>query len=172
MLNVLLLAGVILASGPSDEMFDELLNAPDAETADPVEADIWASWGESGSPTVDLLMERAANAEQTGETDLALSLYDRAVLVKPDYAEAYHRRAILFLSDDNYAEALRDLNEALSLEPRHFGAWTGLGAILERFGSTSEALAAYREALKIHPNLAQAKQGERRLAAAADGRSL
>ncbi|MEL6752976.1 MAG: tetratricopeptide repeat protein, partial [Pseudomonadota bacterium] len=68
--------------------------------------------------------------------------------------------------------ALRDLNEALKHEPRHFGAWLGLGLMLERLGSTSEALEAYREALDIYPRLDAARRGEARLREMTDGTAL
>jgi len=167
---------VILASGPShgppDALFDDLRNAPSPVEAESVAADIQAGWMESGSPTVDLLMERAVSAHEGAKLERARALYDRAILLEPTYAEAYHRRAAVFLQGERYDEALRDLNAALSHEPRHFGAWSGLGMILERLGSTKEALEAYREALAIHPFLAPALRAEKRLSRVSDGTSL
>ena len=88
------------------------------------------------------------SAIQSAELELAHELYDRVIAIQPDYAEAYNRRASVFLLEENMAEALRDVNEALRLEPRHFGAWTGLGRVLEELGAKDEALAAYREAVR------------------------
>lgn len=176
MLKGLLTAAMILVSGPEhgppDEMFDRLLEAPSDEEAESVALDIWAAWMESGSPTVDILMERAVMAQNHGDTDHARALYDRAIAIKPDYAEAWHRRATLFLAEERYDEALRDLNEALRHEPRHFGAWLGLGIMLERLGSTGEALEAYREALAIHPRLERARRAAARLSQTEDGTAL
>ena len=160
------------AYGPSDEMFDRLLEAPSDEEAESVALDIWAAWMESGSATVDILMERAVAAQTIGDTEHARALYDRAITIKPDYAEAWHRRATLFVADEHYDEALRDLNEALKHEPRHFGAWFGLGTLLERLGSTEEALEAYREALTIYPRLERARQAAARLSSVSDGTAL
>ncbi|MEL7128264.1 MAG: tetratricopeptide repeat protein [Pseudomonadota bacterium] len=172
MIKALLFVGLILASGPSDDMFDTLKNAPTEQEAARAEADIIASWGDSGSGTIDLLLERAGIAEQAGDTALARALYDRIVLIAPDYAEGWYRRAALFAREENFAEALRDMNEVLKIEPRHFGAWTGLGHLLESLGSTKEALAAYEAALDIHPNLAPAKQAVQRLSRTSDGSAL
>ena len=160
------------AHGPSDEMFDRLLEAPSDEEAESVALDIWAAWMESGSATVDILMERAAAAQTIGDTEHARSLDDRAIAITPDYAEAWHRRATLFVADERYDEALRDLNEVLKHEPRHFGAWYGLGTMLERLGSTEEALEAYREALTIYPRLDRARQAAARLSTVSDGTAL
>lgn len=176
MLKALATAFLIAVSGPAygppDAMFDRLLEAPSDEEAESVALDIWAAWMESGSATVDILMERAVAAQTIGDTEHARSLYDRAIAIKPDYAEAWHRRATLFVADERYDEALRDLNETLKHEPRHFGAWYGLGTMLERLGSTEEALEAYREALTIYPRLDRARQAAARLSNVSDGTAL
>lgn len=176
MFKALAFTGIILISGPSfgpsDEMFEELKNAPSEEEATSVALDIWASWMESGSAAADLVMERAVTAQSLGDLEQARDLYDRVIGIQPDYAEAYNRRASLFLQEDQYDEALRDVNEALRLEPRHFGAWTGLGRVLEELGAKDEALEAYREALKIHPTLGPAKSAEARLVKEKNGQGL
>lgn len=160
------------AYGPPEDMFDRLEQAPTDQEAEGIALDIWNAWLESGSPTVDILMERAVEAQAFGDTKHARTLYDRIIRIKPDYAEAWHRRASLFLENEQYDEALRDLNEALRLEPRHFGAWLVLGSMLERLGSTTEALEAYREALEVYPRMDAARRGEARLREAADGTAL
>lgn len=172
MLKALAIIALLVSAGPSDEMFDELRNAETPEEAESVASDIWASWMESGSPTVDLLMERAVAAEQSADRDHARALYDRIILIKPDYAEAWHRRAALFYADDRLDEALRDLNETLALEPRHFGAWFALATLLERLGAEEEARDAYGEALALHPQWEPARQGAARLDRALLGTAL
>lgn len=157
---------------PSDEMFEKLKAAEaEAEAAD-IADDIWATWLESGSPSADLVMSRAVEALTVGETELAHELLDRVILMRPDFAEAWHRRAGLFLSEENYPEALRDLNQTLEIEPRHFGAWLGLGFIFEQLGGEAEALDSYREALTIYPLMPQAKAAEARLTLKAEGQEL
>lgn len=167
---LMLMAG--LQAGPSDQMFDDLKMAPSPEEAESIALDIWAAWLESGSPTVDLLMERGVAAQSVGDLELARAFYDRAILIEPDYAEAWNRRATIFLQEENLAEALRDINETLAREPRHFGAWLGLGIVLERLGAKDEALTAYREALAIYPHLERARSAARRLEDAVDGTAL
>lgn len=176
MLRVLLLAVLLLVGSahaqPSDEMFDKLRNAPSDSEAHDAALDIWASWMESGSATVDVIMQRGVDAQTAGDFETARAFYDRAILIRPDYAEAWNRRASLFLMDENYPEALRDLNEALRLEPRHFGAWAGLGMIFESMGAPQQALEAYREAIRIYPRMQQALAAEKRLSKVAEGQGL
>lgn len=176
MFKALIAALFLLAGGPAygppDEMFDRLETAPTDEEAQSIALDIWNAWLESGSPTLDILMERAVEAQMRGDREHARALYDRVIRIKPEYAEAWHRRATLFLEAEQFDEALRDLNEALRHEPRHFGAWLGIGVMLERFGSTDEALEAYREALRIYPRLDAARRGAARLREQMDGTAL
>ena len=176
MLKALAFAGLLLVSGPdfgpSDKMFEDLLAAPTEEEANDIALDIWAAWMESGSDAADLVMERAVNAQAMGDLDLAQALYDRVLAIQPGYAEAWNRRATVFLAKENYAEALRDVNEALRLEPRHFGAWGGLGSVMESLGSTDEALAAYEKALEIYPRFQSAKRGVARIKREKQGRPV
>ncbi len=176
MFKSLIFAGVILASGPdfgpSDKMFEELKAAPSEEEASATALDIWAAWMESGSDAADLIMQRGVHAQAMGDLEHARALYDRVIMIQPGYAEAWNRRATVFLAQNNYAEALRDVNEALRLEPRHFGAWAGLGAVLESLNSTEEALHAYQEALAIYPEFPSAKSGIARIKQLTEGRPV
>lgn len=176
MYQAIALASVIFVSGPafgpSDEMFEELKKAPTEEEATSAALDIWAAWMESGSAAADLVMERAVTAQSQGDLELASELYDRVIAIQPEYAEAYNRRASVFLLEEKMAEALRDVNEALRLEPRHFGAWMGLGRVLEELGATGEAIEAYHEALEIHPTLGPAKSAVSRLEKEQTGQGL
>ena len=158
--------------GPSEQMFLNLKSAVTEEAADKVARDIWDSWKESGSDAADLIMQRGIEAQSRGERDQARALYDRVITIQPDYAEAWNRRATLYLAEQNYAEALRDVNEALRLEPRHFGAWAGLGAVLENLGATQEAIDAYSRALEVYPLYPAAKQGLARLRRSSEGRPV
>lgn len=179
LLPALLVSGLLLLGAapmaiafPSDELFERLKSAEDEAAAADIADDIWATWLESGSPSADLVMSRAVEAMNYGQTELAHELLDRVVLMRPDFAAAWHQRAGLFLADENYSEALRDLNQALEADPRHFGAWLDMGFILEQLGGEAEALESYREALKLYPLMPQAKSAEARLALKADGQEL
>ncbi|MCA8902754.1 MAG: hypothetical protein KDA53_16055 [Hyphomonas sp.] len=166
------LASLPALAEPSDEMFERLLKAPSEAEANDIAQDIWASWLESGSATVDMIMSRGADAQVAGDYETARTFYDRAILIKPDYAEAWHRRAGLFLREENFPEALRDLNETLKLEPRHFGAWAGLATMFEAMKAPDQALEAWREALSIYPTMHEALQAEKRLTKEAEGQGL
>jgi tetratricopeptide (TPR) repeat protein len=153
-----------------DRLFVQLAAAPDDNAAAGVERTIWLHWADSGSPTVNVLLERATAAETSGDTDLALRFLDQASDLAPAYAEPWNRRANIAYRSDDYAGAIAAIQETLKREPRHFAALTALGIIREDLGQQRAALEAYRAALAIHPHYEPARQGERRLEPRVDGR--
>jgi tetratricopeptide (TPR) repeat protein len=136
-----------------DFLFGALKVAPDEASAKNIEDRIWAIWLASGSDTCNLLMARVKAAVDGEKYDLAIRLLNAIIELKPNYVEAWNRRATVFFLKKDYANALADLAKVLSLEPRHFGALTGLGAILQDIGNDKEALKAFRAALAIDPHL-------------------
>lgn len=156
----------------SEELLGKLTASKSEEEAATLEEEIWDAWLLSGSPTVDILMKRGVEAQESEDIELARDMYDRAIIIKPDYAEAWNRRALLFFNDGKYDEAMADLESTLTYEPKHFGAWIGLGMIFESIDRPDAALKAYRKALEVHPYAAAAKQGEKRLVIVVEGRQL
>lgn len=166
-------ADAIVPADPAlDEMFQSLLNAPTKAQAAAIEEQIWQSWGQSGSATVDVLIERADAAEAAGDKALALRFIDQATELTPSYAGGWYRRSILRYDADDRAGAIADIQETLKREPRHFGALAGLGMIYEDMGQEKAALQAYRRALEIDPYLETAKQGVQRLEPKVEGEDL
>lgn len=123
----------------------------------PVEAKIWALWAASDSPTAEVLLVQAQRAINDGAPAEALSILDNVIAAYPDFAEAWNRRATLYFMMKRYDQSLADIDKALDLEPRHFGALAGKGMILERQKKYSQARAAFEEALAVNPNLEQVK---------------
>lgn len=153
-----------------DQLFVQLGQSPDAAAAAGVEQEIWQHWADSGSPTVNILLERAAAAENAGDAELAGRFLDQASDLAPDYAEPWNRRANLAYRAEDYRGAIAAIQETLKREPRHFGALAGLGLIYEELGQPRAALEAFRAALAIHPHYETALQGVRRLEPRVDGR--
>jgi tetratricopeptide (TPR) repeat protein len=155
-----------------DFLFEALKAAPDAETAKLIENRIWALWFTSGSDTADLLMTRVKQAMEANDADLALRLLDSIIELKPEYAEAWNRRATLYFTKKDYAHALADISQVLAREPRHFGALTGLGMILQDMGEDKRALEAFRRALEIDPHLQKVPEFVKALSEKIEGRDI
>src|SRR5271165_4023332 len=92
-----------------DFLFEALKAAPDDESAKVVENRIWALWFASGSDTADLLMSRVKTATDDKELDLAIELLDKIIVVKPDYVEAWNRRATLYFMKKDYGRSIADI---------------------------------------------------------------
>jgi tetratricopeptide (TPR) repeat protein len=136
-----------------DFLFGALKIAPDDTSAKAIEERIWALWVISRSDTANLLMTRVKTALEAQDTDLAIKLLDSIVRIKPDYLEAWNRRATLYYMKKDYGHSLADIREVLKREPRHFGALAGLGLIMQDIGDDKQALEVYRRALAVHPRL-------------------
>ena len=144
-----------LPAAAQDSDLDSLfakLRQPDLENWKQVENRIWEQWSQSGSPTADLLLDRAREALEAGEPGVAVEHLGALIDHAPDFAEAYNARATAFYQMDMYGPALADIRRTLSRNPRHFGALTGLATILEQTGRQRAALSAYRAVAAIHPH--------------------
>ena len=143
---------------PIDLLFDRLAASPSPRAARPYEAEILRRFHQSGSDTADLLLGWSAQAVDEKEYAAALDILDRLILLYPDFAEAWNKRATVHFMTDQYGKALSDIRRTLLLEPRHFGALSGLGVILREIGRTDTAIEALRGALAVHPHLDSAKE--------------
>jgi len=146
-----------------DGLFAKLKQAPDAESAASTSRAIQQRWSHSGSDTADLLMQRADQALAGGDRPLAIEILDRLIVLDPDWAEAWNRRATVFFLEDDLSRSAADIQEVLAREPRHFGALMGLGGILERIGDDRKALEAYERVLEVYPLLPSAQKAVERL---------
>ena len=155
-----------------DFLFEALKAAPDAEAAKLVEGRIWALWLASGSDTADLLMTRVKTAIDAKDTKLALQLLDAVIELRPDYVEAWNRRATIHFSNKDYSKSLADIRQVLAREPRHFGALTGLGVIMQEFGEDKLALEAFRRALAVNPHLQKVPDFVKTLTEKVEGRDI
>jgi tetratricopeptide (TPR) repeat protein len=141
-----------------DSLFATLRSTSDSQTAKSTESDIIEIWLESGSDTIDLLMSWAINAMQAKNYPLALDYLDRIVSMQPDYVEGWNKRATVHFLVDDYSKAIADIEKTLAIEPRHFGALSGLGTILREIGDNDRAIVAFHEALSVDPYLDNVKQ--------------
>ena len=154
-----------------DDLFQRLLTA-DAAEAGRIESEIWIEWGKSGSPTLDLLLQRGNDAMAMGDAPAAIEHYTAIIDHDPEFTEAWNGRAMAYYSAGEIGPALADIGHVLTANPRHFGALTGLGIILEETGDETRALAAYRAAQAIHPHLDAVNEAIGRLEAKLEGQDL
>jgi len=155
-----------------DTLFDALKIAPDESSAKAIEDRIWALWMVSGSDTCNILMSRAKMAADGQDYGLAVKLLDAVVELRPDYVEGWNRRATVYYLQKDYGHSLADIRQVLAREPRHFGALSGLGAIMQEIGDDKHALEAYRRALAIDPHLEHVGEVVKTLTEKVEGRDI
>jgi tetratricopeptide (TPR) repeat protein len=155
-----------------DFLFGALKAAPDEASARHVEARIWALWMQTPSDTAALLMVRVKAAMDAQQMDVALKLLDAIIKLRPDYTEAWNRRATLYYLQNDYARSLADIQQVLAREPRHFGALAGLGMIMQDLGDEKRALEAFRKALAINPHLEKVPELVKQLTEKVEGRDI
>ena len=155
-----------------DFLFGALKAAPDEASARHVEARIWAMWMQTPSDTAALLMSRAKTAMDAQKTDVALKLLDSVIKLRPDYTEAWNRRATLYYLKNDYVHSMQDIQPVLIREPRHFGALVGLGMIMQEVGDDKRALEAFRKALAVNPHLEKVPDMVKSLTEKVEGRDI
>ena len=167
-----------VATDPEAEAADRL-QALYADLADPgnpgwkqTEQAIWRAWSRSGSAAMDLLLRRADEAAGEGDLRTAMKFLNDLVRLAPDFAEGWNKRATVLFMQEKLGRSVADIERTLALEPRHFGALSGLAVILEQTGNEAGALRAWRRALEIHPTLESATESIERLEPKVEGRRL
>lgn len=155
-----------------DSLFEQLAKSKSAQQAEVIEEAIWNVWTQSGSPSVDYLMRQGLTAMADGHHGEALIYFTQVVTLAPGYAEGWSKRSALYYLMEDYQRALKDLEQVLRLEPRHFAALGGLAVLLDELGDKEGALVAYRKVLTIHPYLDGAREAEQRLSEEVEGQGI
>ena len=161
-----------LADGPRlDELFAQLgqEGLPNWQV---VEQEIWMEWSKSGSPAMDLLLQRGREAMEEGDLDAAIEHLTALTDHAPGFAEGFNARATAYYRQGLFGPSLEDIAHTLALNPRHFGAMIGLGTIFEEMGQPERALEAYHAARAIHPNEPDLKGAIERLEKDLSGTTL
>lgn len=146
-----------------DDLFAQLQSTDNPREALLLQQQIWQVWTLSGSDTVDVLMSRGNQAMAARQYDAALKLFNSVIELDPEFAEGWNKRATLYYLMGRYNDSVVDIQHTLVLEPRHFGALSGLGMIYDAIEDDEGALKAFRQALSVNPHLPGARKAVIRL---------
>jgi len=144
-------------------LFEELAAATDSIDANRIEGLIWEQWLKAPDEQAAKQMSQITRAMAAGDLSVALEFCDQLVESYPDYAEGWNKRATIHYMRGNSAESVADIRETIALEPRHFGAISGLGLIFLREGDLEAALTAFEKVLSISPASANARRSVERV---------
>ena len=179
-LAALLLASLCVFAGTSEalseddaaaSLFEDLrAAAPDEVTA--IERRILELWSDSGSPTANLLLRRGREAMAVRKFDVASKHLTALTDLAPEFAEGWNARATLYYLVGKPVLSTYMIAKTLALNPKHFGALSGLGMIFEQRGETERALAAYLAVQALSPNRVGIAEAIERLRTASAGQAI
>lgn len=141
-----------------DALFERLKATQAADIARAVTSEIWSIWLDSDDGVSDELMRRGVAAMRAGRHDLALEQFNLLVKHEPNFAEGWNKRATVLYAMGQFRSSIEDIKRVLALEPRHFGALSGLGMCYEALGEEEAARNAYNLALNANPHLSRVRK--------------
>ena len=154
-----------------DELFATLQEADERE-AQKIASEIELEFSKSGSATMDLLLKRGRDAFEAGNTKAAIEHLTALTDHAPDFAEGFYYRALAYLQVEMIGPSFADIEQTLTLNPRHFGAIELLGFLLEDMNRPNMAQEAYERVLAIHPHHKDVTAALERLAPQISGQDL
>jgi len=157
LLGLMLGANVLAQNGGSstmlDTLFAKLQTATDPVAIQSLEAAIWEQWVVvPDGPQRELMMRGIAEMQQR-QLKQSVETFSKLIEIAPDLSEAWNKRATAYWLLGNFAASLNDICETVKLEPRHFGAYSGLGMIRAEMGEYPRAVAAFELAKKYNPHI-------------------
>lgn len=160
------------ADAETVERLLERLADPEQEGWEQIEDSIRREWSKSGSPAMDLLLERGREALEAEDLEAALDHLTALTDHAPDFAEGWNLRATAYFRAERYGLALQDIQRTLTLNPNHFAAMTGLAIILEQLGMDEDALEIGRRVLELNPHREETRDAVDRLQRAVEGKAI
>lgn len=136
-----------------DTLFIKLRSATDPSAIRTLEAAIWEQWVMVPDMSQRALMMRGIAEMQQHELKASIETYTRLIDLAPDLSEAWNKRATAHWLMGNFPASLADICETVKREPRHFGAYSGLGMIRAEMGENARAIAAFELARKWNPHI-------------------
>jgi len=141
-----------------DRLFAELQRPDAAASADGLERQIWERWLDSGDAELNERLETGIIAMNAGYLPAAEQVFSEVVAAAPDFAEGWNKRATVRFLRGDHAGSIADCARVLALEPRHFGALSGLGLIHATLEDDEEALRWFERALAVNPHMPGVKE--------------
>jgi tetratricopeptide (TPR) repeat protein len=155
-----------------ETLFGALKRERNERKAERIAARIFEEWNRSGSASIDLMMQWSQKAMQAEKFDVALDFLDQVVTLSPTYAEGWNRRATVHFMMRSFGKSMADIDRTLQLEPRHFGALSGLAQIMTVTGHKESALEAWQRVLGLYPMMRSAQDQVGRLSEELAGEAI
>lgn len=164
-----------IPAGAETARVDDLLSdlaTSSAQEAAGIVREIRLEWSKSGSAAMDLLLKRGRDALAAGKFTLAIEHLTALTDHAPDFAEGWSNLALAYYQAELLGPSVDALERTLALNPQHFGAIKGLGAVFEQLDEPAKAVAAYRKLLDIHPHDPEVLEAVERLEIQVTGQDI
>jgi len=133
-------------------LFDKLAIAEEEKDINKITNQIWKIWHEIDDPKTTRDFETGVQMMNLGYYKRSIDYFDKVILNKPNFAEAWNKRATAHFMMGNFDLSMQDIGQTLQLEPRHFGALDGMGLIFIHTNQYDKAIEIYDKMLEIFPN--------------------
>jgi tetratricopeptide (TPR) repeat protein len=151
---LLMLPGFVVADQNDarlDGLFHIVQQSNDVEVVNVAQNRIWEIWLQHDNEQTQRRLIEGIDAMDRNPGK-ALRIFTELTDEFPDFAESWNKRATLYYLYGQYAESASDIETTLALEPRHFGALSGLGLVYLAQNQYVKAIAAFEAVLLINPS--------------------
>ena len=136
----------------------QALRDSDPQVRELTEAAMWEVWSRSGDAEVDALFTRGVEQLQVRQLDDAVQTFTRIIARRPEFAEAWNKRATAYFVLGEYQKSLADCDQVMARNPYHWGALSGYGMIYVELDQPGRAVEYFEKALAVNPNLTSVQQ--------------
>ena len=133
-------------------LFQELYDSTNDSQINKITRKIWNIWHETNDIKIEADFYRGMESMRTRDFIMSIAFFTRVIEEKPNFAEAWNKRATVYYMMGDFDKSMYDINETLKLEPRHFGAMDGMGLIFMHLQQYEKAIKIYEQMLEIFPN--------------------
>ena len=133
----------------------QALRDDDVLVRETAEQALWSIWHRSGNPEADARLQEGLMAMQRGAFPQAIAIFTHVIEMAPNFAEAYNKRATTYYLMQEFEKSISDCDQALALNPIHFGALSGAGLCYVELRNLVKALDYFERAIAVNPNMTQ-----------------
>ena len=144
-------------------LFDKLIVTENQQEIRKLTNQIWNIWNEIDDPKITRAFETGVQMMNLGYLQRAIDYFNEVLISKPNFAEAWNKRATAHFMMGNFDLSMQDISQTLQLEPRHFGALDGMALIFIHLNQSKKAIEIYDQMLKIFPNSVETKIKKERI---------
>lgn len=117
---------------------------------------VWRMWGRSGDREIDTLYDDGTAEMKEGNVLEAIRIFTDIIGRRPDFAEAWNKRATLYFMVGQFDLSMQDCEEVLQRVPKHFGALAGYAQMLAERDQPERALELMQRAVEVNPDMVNA----------------